>query len=133
MKTEIIFETEDGYLQLFTKDVKSTSLENTKVFVSTYQNTKHHVLGKFHDIAAMVTDAHTYEPEEFYVCTEVLVHLGLYGGSRDITERRVIIPKDNLSKITEENGITMVYLKDNQVLRVKETPEKFLKSLKRLD
>lgn len=132
MKHSITFETEDGFIDLLTKDIRNTTLEGTKVFVSTYQNTKHHVLGRYKDIVDEIRDAHTYKSEEFYVCTEVLVHLGLYGANNTITERRVIIPKDNLSKVTEENGNTVVHLKDGHTTHIKETPEKFLKSLKAL-
>ena len=58
MKHSITFETEDGFIDIPTKDIRNTTLEGTKVYVSTHQNTKHHVLGRFKDIVGEIRDAH---------------------------------------------------------------------------
>lgn len=132
MKQTITFETEDGFIELLTKDIRNATLEGTKVFVSTYQNTKHHVLGRFKDIAGEIRDAHTYEPEEFYVCIESLRETSWRGELGAEYTRRVIIPKRNLQKVVEEPAGTTVYLKEGAVMFTKESAETFLKSLRTL-
>lgn len=132
MKHSITFETEDGFIDIPVKDIRNTTLEGTKIFVSTHQNTKHHVLGRFKDIVGEIRDAHTYEPEEFYVCIESLRETSWHGELGKEYTRRAIIPKANLQKVVDDSNGAMVYLREGAVMFTKESPEAFLKSLRTL-
>ena len=132
MKHSITFETEDGFIDIPTKDIRNTTLEGTKVYVSTHQNTKHHVLGRFKDIVGEIRDAHIYKSEEFYVCIETLRETSWRGELGIEYTRRVIIPKANLQKVVDDEKGALVYLKEGPVMHTKVSAEEFLKSLKTL-
>lgn len=132
MKPELVFETEDGFIQLFTKDIKSSTLEGTKIFINTYQNTKHHVLGKYHDITAMIRDAHFWEPHEVYIAHEVRSSQAFLNATHcrpTVLHSVHYIPCDEVKDVVEHpSSETTVYLKDKSIISINCSASDFLKT-----
>lgn len=132
MKPELVFETEDGFIQLFTKDIKSTTLEGTKVFINTYQNTKHHVLGKYQDITAMIRDAHFWELHEVYIAHEVRPSQAFANATHrrpEMLHSVHYIPCDQVKDVVEyPSGGTIIHLKDKTVISISCSADKFFKT-----
>ncbi|EBY9763936.1 hypothetical protein D5W64_12555 [Salmonella enterica subsp. enterica serovar Saintpaul] len=132
MKPELVFETEDGFIQLLTKDIKSTTLEGKKIFINTYQNTKHHVLGKYQDITAMVRDAHFWELHEVYIAIEVRPSQAFPNATHRRPEQmRSVhyIPCDQVMNVVEyPSGGAIVHLKDKTVISVNCSANEFFKT-----